>query len=161
MRPIGPNGCAPRDPATRFWEKVNKDGPVIRAELGPYWIWTGSTFKANGYGQFNAGRGKMRTAHRASWELCRGAIPDGLWVLHKCDNHRCVNPDHLFLGTRADNIADMVAKKRHFRPKLTEEAAAEIRRLSDAGMSYAEIGRRFGISDTQAGNVAKGRQWAA
>lgn len=93
----------------RFWDKVNKD-----TESG-CWEWR-SSIRGNGYGAFFThlqpeGR-KCHGAHRYSWELVNGAIPEGLWVLHKCDNRICVNPDHLFLGDRTDNMRDCAAKGR-------------------------------------------------
>lgn len=98
--------------ADRFWPKVNKSGPTIRAELGSCWVWTASRDRS-GYGKF--GRGRLRgwtKASRVSWELAHGAIPNGLWVLHRCDNPPCVNPGHLFLGTARDNNRDTAAKGR-------------------------------------------------
>lgn len=93
--------------ADRFWEKVQKTKTC--------WLWTG----ANLGGKWPYGMlGKpgdptvLYKAHRLSWELHVGPIPDGLFVLHKCDVPLCVNPDHLFLGTAADNMADMVQKGR-------------------------------------------------
>lgn len=85
----------------RFWEKVDKSADC--------WLWTGCL--GAGYGQLWVGR-KMVSAHRLSWEMERGAIPVGLSVLHRCDRKSCVRPDHLFLGTPADNTADMIAKGR-------------------------------------------------
>jgi len=98
-------------PEVRFWAKVDKDGP------NGCWVWTASTFRArNGYGKFNAGTtaatSKTVYAHRFSYELSNGPIPDGLDVLHGCDNPPCVNPNHLRLGTAADNSADMLRRKR-------------------------------------------------
>lgn len=98
-------------PACRFWTKVNKNGPTLQPALGPCWLWTAGTTKA-GYGQA-ASAGLNRYAHRVSWRLTHGPVPDGLWVLHKCDNPPCLNPAHLFLGTAKDNAMDREAKGRH------------------------------------------------
>lgn len=89
----------------RFWEKVRKS-----PEPDGCWEWTASKFR-NGYGSFVV-LGERR-AHRVSWEIHNGPIPDGLWVLHKCDNPSCVRPDHLFLGDRRTNMLDCVSKGRH------------------------------------------------
>jgi hypothetical protein len=95
----------------RFWPKVAKgDG---------CWEWRGTT--SNGYGYMFVSTDTSQyqvneSAHRISWELHFGPIPVGLWVLHRCDNRPCVRPDHLFLGTNADNMADMARKGRHVSP---------------------------------------------
>lgn len=86
----------------RFNSKVDRSGECHS--------WTGSLV-TNGYGAFYWG-GRLRTAHRVAWEIVNGPIPAGMCVCHHCDNPRCVNVAHLFLGTNRDNVADRVAKKR-------------------------------------------------
>lgn len=91
----------------RFWEKVDKSGGC--------WLWTAGIYK-DGYGQFQY-KLKMVAAHRYSWELHFGEIPEGLQVLHKCDTRNCIRPEHLFLGTNQDNVDDKVSKGRQHKPK--------------------------------------------
>lgn len=88
----------------RFWDKV-----LIGDEC---WVWQAGIKPHNGYGAFSL-NGREMVAHRVAWLLCHGEIPDGLRVLHHCDNPPCVRPDHLFLGTQKDNVLDAVAKGRH------------------------------------------------
>jgi hypothetical protein len=91
----------------RFWEKVEKTEYC--------WIWKASKNK-QGYGRFGVSAGKAVNAPRVSWTILKGDIPEDNFICHKCDNPSCVNPDHLFIGTRQDNIDDMMKKKRskHF-----------------------------------------------
>lgn len=157
----------------RFWEKVQKtDG---------CWIWTGSK-RNKGYGAFSYtvnGRLIQGRAHRYSYELHKGEIPPGLFVLHRCDNPACVNPDHLFLGTNEDNIRDMLAKGRHIpggthignagdwkrgtehhAAKLTPDDVREIRRLhAEGGWSYGQLGKRFGVNASAAYKIVKRLLW--
>ena len=89
----------------RFWENVSKTETC--------WVWIGHRKETN-YGVISEGKrkGRPKSAHRYSWEIHNGPIPEGLCVLHRCDNPPCVNPEHLFLGTLADNAQDMLAKGR-------------------------------------------------
>jgi hypothetical protein len=95
----------PSDPTleeARFWARVDKSGEC--------WLWTGPRDK-DGYGKANVRRRALR-AHRVSWTMANGAIPEGLIVCHRCDTPACVRPDHLWLGTQLDNVRDMTAKGR-------------------------------------------------
>ena len=90
----------------RFEEKI------YRCPMSGCWLWDGYVAPQNGYGLIAIGNRRMMRAHRFAWKLYRGPIPEGLWVLHRCDNPDCVRPDHLFLGTAKDNSQDMLRKGR-------------------------------------------------
>lgn len=138
-----------------FWPRVDKDGPVVRSELGPCWVWKSSRNRPRGYGSFKAQR-----AHRVSWELVNGPIPDGLWVLHKCDNPPCVRPDHLFLGTVGDNVRDMTAKGRGVVPrKLTADQVAIICRRVIAGEKRRAVAKDFGVHVDTVDSIMQGTAW--
>lgn len=94
----------------KFWEKVDK------RSVNECWNFKGSISSRNGYGRFCIESGKTVNAQRVSWTIFFGEIPNGMFICHHCDNRKCVNPKHLFLGTRQDNINDMMLKKRsrHF-----------------------------------------------
>ena len=102
-------------PESRFWSRVDKNGslPPHMPHLGPCWVWVGGTF-SSGYGSFWLS-GRSSHAHRVAWELTYGKIPDGLFVLHCCDRPLCVRPEHLFIGTHADNVRDRDEKGRQAR----------------------------------------------
>ena len=87
----------------RFWRFVEKTEGC--------WLWTGAK-TGGGYGYIRRSGKEKMSAHRASWEMHNGPVPEGLWVLHRCDTPACVRPDHLFVGTRADNMRDAHEKGR-------------------------------------------------
>jgi hypothetical protein len=134
------------------------------------WLWLGS-LNDDGYGSIivpvNNGSWKRRGAHRISWIAHNGEIPDGLSVLHHCDNRPCINPDHLFLGTQTDNVQDMHAKGRwqatyqHGEDshlcKLTEQNVRRI--LASTDKSSRELAREFSISQRQITEIRAGRSW--
>ena len=127
------------------------------------WEWTASRDR-RGYGNFKF-NGAQR-AHRVSYMLYRGSIPRGLNVCHKCDNRGCVNPDHLFIGTQADNVADMIAKGRQVsvrgsangNSKLTELDIAEIRAAK--GITQKELAKKYGVGQAQISVIRLGQGWA-
>ena len=118
-------------------------------------LWTGRKDE-KGYGRIGyRGRASQR-AHRVAWEMRHGDIPDGLCVLHRCDTPACVNVDHLFLGTQAENIADRQAKSRTVNPpsrrKLTRGQVAAMRDAYRSGLTQQQIADHFGVSR---GNVSR------
>jgi hypothetical protein len=98
---------------TRFWSRVNKDGPIPphRPDLGACWLWLGPPTNS-GYGLFGLGKGTVVLAHRNAYRIQHGEIPEGLRVLHHCDVKVCTRGSHLFAGTHQENMDDMVAKGR-------------------------------------------------
>lgn len=134
----------------RFWSKVLKLGP------NDCWEWVGSKSK-EGYGKHTVKYLGVR-AHRFSWVIHNGQIPIKMWVLHRCDNPPCVNPNHLFLGTPKENTADMVKKGRHpLAGKLTYEHVQEIKYLWLSGRcSQTVMSRWFGVSQSCISRIARG-----
>ena len=133
------------------------------------WLWTGM-WSRKGYGIFWLNK-KGVSAHRTSWALHFGEIPDGLLVCHKCDNRACVNPDHLFLGTPLENTADMMRKGRENRflkptqkyptAKLTKEAAAALFLDCVAGLRRSDAAEKYGVSPNAVSQIMMGRTWSA
>ncbi len=118
-------------------------------DVGDCWEWQGATLP-KGYGKvywkFDEG-GTFHTAHRASYRVFNGEIPTGMFVCHSCDNRRCVNPDHLWLGTHTDNMADMEKKGRRLR-KVDTATAATICARHSKGERQVDLAAEFGISQS-------------
>lgn len=153
----------------RFWRKAKVGKPE------DCWPWTSMVFNdGDGYGQVKLSCGsKVKhvrhryRAHRVSYFLTHGNLPDDLLVCHTCDNPICINPKHLFLGTGPQNVQDRTNKKRdakgegHGMHKLTEEQVKELRFLRESkGLSYRALGERFGVSTTHAGFIVRRESWA-
>lgn len=143
---------------TLFWAKV-----AITADIDKCWEWQASFLQQ--YGSFKVNR-KTRAAHKVAWELTYGEIPNGLWVLHTCDNAKCVNPNHLYLGTSADNVRDRVERGRGAKGegqashKLTYVAVADIRRKHALeGVAIRALAREYNVSQKAIQCVVRGQSW--
>ncbi len=153
-------GKKPIPISVRFWKRVKKTSGC--------WLWLGTGVPA-GYGHMKDANRRNVYVHRVSWEIHFGPIPDGLFVLHDCDNPSCVRPDHLFLGTNADNMKDCSRKGRtkgccvqswHGEKspvsRLTWGAIREIRSSSD---SLSVLAARYGVTKGSVWKVVKGYTW--
>jgi len=151
--------------ANRFWSKVDK------RKGNSCWLWLASISK-RGYGNVSKIMGGLRRnvgAHRVAWELINGPIPNGLCVLHKCDNPPCVRPSHLFLGTQADNMKDCGVKGRqpgsngkcrgemHIHHKLTWEKVREIR--ARKGEQARKLAWEYGVDESLIPRIWKNKVW--
>lgn len=128
--------------------------------------WTGY-IQQNGYGQVGF-RGGLVSTHRAAWIIAHGAIAEGLFVCHHCDNRRCCNPEHLFLGTTQDNMNDMVSKGRHGgsageahpKAKLTRIQVEEIRRrYAEENILQQQLAAEYGVSKPTVAALLRNRSW--
>lgn len=124
------------------------------------YLWNG-TLDKNGYGRFSINH-KWNKAHRYSWELYNGAIPQGMHICHRCDTPACVNPGHLFLGTNADNTADKTKKgrvpqgERHWSARLSE---ADITNIRADKRNHREIAHSYGVSKSHIQRIKNGSAW--
>ena len=128
------------------------------------WFWIGGK-DSDGYGLRDVD-GKVKGAHRVSYEYFRGDIPEGMCVLHACDVPACVNPAHLFVGTHQDNMDDMAAKGRaaigekNGYAKLTKDDVLKIRAASAGGESQRSIANRFSVCQPHISLIVRRKQWA-
>ena len=144
-------------PESRFWSKVDKCGD------DECWPWT-ATKSRLGYGKFTLGVNNKVNAHRYSYEIANGPIPDGMLVCHGCDNPPCVNPKHLFVGTHKDNMQDAVKKGRAARgsrlpqTKLTDAQVLEAVSLAkDRSRTIESVAKLYGISGEHLGSLMRGK----
>ena len=144
--------------ATTFAKHVTVD------EVTGCHLWTASRDRL-GYGYTRVGR-RVARAHRVAWEAVHGPIPPGLVVCHRCDNPSCVNVEHLFIGTHADNQRDKCRKgrqargERNGRSKLTVEDVVDIRRRLAAGEGRSDIARAYGVDPAAIRSIATGKNWS-
>lgn len=142
----------------KFWERAHP-------RPNGCWEWAG-VLSTSGYGRvMHRGQRDVAT-HRLAWEFAHGPIPDGMCVCHSCDNRACVNPDHLWLGTHKQNMADMAAKRRGRksmgptyvspRRKVSESLACAIREDYASGLSLKTVARKHGIGSTTVSKITKG-----
>lgn len=158
------NGHTKRRPLEdRFWEKIDKRG------ADECWPWLASDGQ-DGYGQLRVGK-RIEKAHRISYMLHYGPIPENMEVCHECNNPPCVNPTHLFLGTHLENMRDMAEKGRstlgnpglsgetHPNAKLNETQVKQIREMAHAQTAYCVIARQFHVSEALIRKIVKRQAW--
>jgi hypothetical protein len=149
----------------RFWANVNKDGPLIRPELGPCWLWRGG-HSSRGYGQMSFWPRHHEYAHRVAYLIAYGILIDN--SCHRCDYPPCCNPAHLFDGTQKENLADARDKGR-LNPRfiVNEAIVDEIRRIRPSGRvrlapddprSLQTLAARFGLSESQVSMIVRGKR---
>ena len=135
---------------------------VVRKE--GCWDWKGCIHH-KGYAPMNFYDNKQKNAHIVSWILHRGKIPDGLFVLHKCDNRKCTNPDHLYLGTQRDNVRDReerslsIKGEKNPKAKLSTQDIPKIIQGLKEGFSQSKIARYFGVTQTTISRIKTGIGW--
>ena len=146
-------------------DRLNRGVSHVDPESG-CWIWRNPTNRDRGQIRVD---GRTQLACRVTWKAYRGPIPRGKHVLHSCDNPRCVNPAHLWVGSHRDNMADKKAKGRahrlpgqkHPMAKLTNKQAREIYALARmGGITQREIGEKYGVTNCTVSNIVRGTQWA-
>lgn len=120
------------------------------------WEWTASTFP-NGYGRFRLGT--IQYAHRFSYYIFKGDLCDGMEVCHTCDNPKCVNPAHLWQGTKSENLRDAATKGRTNTVKLTPDDVRRVRFMHNLKYSISDIANHFGVTTTIIYDIVNRRTW--
>ena len=139
----------------RGWREPFEDCYKIDRKTG-CWLWQ-RAMMLNGYGQ-KWHRGKFDGAHRVSWMIYKGSIPEGVYVLHKCDVKACVNPAHLFLGTQSDNLRDMSIKGRTT-SCFTKADVRQMKAMRMNGKTFSAIGTIFGVEKSTIHAIVSGKSW--
>lgn len=145
--------------SSRFWSKIDVQNSYechnwTAGLSGGYGIFHPANIKVNG-----KWKSAPKRAHVLVWELTYGPIPEGQCVLHKCDNRKCCNPNHLFLGTRGDNIRDCAKKLRHGRARLDPTTVKLIRYRRKEGFSLAQISEELCISKRTISDIVYNKTW--
>lgn len=161
-----PRGVYPRKLVSlvdRFWQKVDVCG------MDECWSWTAAKTR-DGYGKISIGgyRRSWILAHRLSWRLHCGPIPEGLFVLHHCDSPSCMNPRHLFLGTQADNVRDMDMKgRRSYETGSRGEAngsaklaRGEVLKIRNSSLPNRELAKLYSVTRSEIEHIKHRRAWA-
>lgn len=148
----------------RFWRFVDKSGEC--------WLWLGSSMTKKGYGllpKVGGSKGKSVLAHRLSYQIHKGEIPEGMVVMHSCDNPSCVNPDHLSVGTQSQNILEAIAKGRKVLPKLPHPSGVDhpksklteqdVRDIRSQAMNDTVLSKKYGVAVTTIRHIRIGTTW--
>ena len=141
----------------RFWRHVDQSGKC--------WEWKAS-LTASGYGKFKID-GKSVQAHRVAYQISTGKSAEGFLVTHTCDNKKCVNPDHLRLGTHSSNAIEAYERgplalrkgELHHRAKLSAQQVVEIRNLYKSGIGYKKLAKKYGVDRVSIRSIVKGELW--
>lgn len=163
----------------RFWTKIDQNGPVMPGMSTSCWTWMGAK-DTGGYGNFNLGM-RFVKAHSFAFTQKNGALPEGKFVLHTCDNPSCCNPAHLYAGTKKDNAQDRERRQRgnhavgqrhgcvthpglhrgerNGRAKMTEDTVRDLRRRHREGERAASLARAYGLTKTTVSGILRGKLW--
>ena len=159
------NICEPRQPRKPKWASMaERLAESCQPDSSGCILWTKSVTH-KGHGRLHIG-GRQTTAHREAYRVAYGPIPEGMCVCHTCDVPRCINIEHLFLGTQVDNLADMVSKGRHAygtkngKSKLDADRVIEMRKQRANGAAYSSIAAWAGVSCATAYSAGNGKTWA-